>query len=83
MDKLPRFLGMARLRDALGISEFKFRRLCDQYQIPRIVDGRKNLIEVEPAIKVFARVPGIETIISDQGMELIRRVREPEVQAVA
>jgi hypothetical protein len=82
--QLRRYMGMGEFGRHIGLSHFMFRRLCDRYQIPTIDQGRYKYVEVEPAARMLAHVPGIEALMSKQGLELIRGLGEtPQVEEVA
>jgi hypothetical protein len=73
MGELPKYMNMRQMADALGTTSYLFRRLFDKHQLPYIQQGRDNLVEVKPALKILAKVQGIEALLSYKGLELLRK----------
>jgi hypothetical protein len=69
---LPRFMSMKDFEAHVGMSHHLFRRICDRYQIPRVPQGNALMVEVGPTMRTLAEVPGIERLMSDRGVELIK-----------
>jgi hypothetical protein len=73
---IPQFMNIGEFCKYTGLSRWHFMRLCDKYQFPMRPRGTSLLLEVEPTIKVIAKVPGIEMLMSARGLELMGQVRE-------
>jgi hypothetical protein len=68
-------MNMRQMADALGMTKHSFRRLFDRYQLQHIKQGRDNVLDVKTTLKVLAKVPGIEFLISKHGIDLIAKAR--------
>jgi hypothetical protein len=69
---IPQFMNIGEFCRYTGLSRWHFMRICDRYHVPLRPRGGSKSLEVEPTIKVLATVPGIEYLMSDRGLELVR-----------
>jgi hypothetical protein len=77
---IPQFMNIGEFCKYTGLSRWHFMRLRDKHHLPMRPRGTAMLVEVEPAIKALATVPGIEMLMSAQGMELISQVQEEQAE---
>lgn len=75
---IPQYMNIGQFCECTGLSRWNFKRISDRHHLPMIPQGTSMLLEVEPTIKVLATIPGIEMLMSDRGVELIRQMREAE-----
>jgi hypothetical protein len=80
---VPRYMSMKDFEAHIGMSHYLFRRLSDRYQIPRVPQGNALMIEVESTLRTLSEVPGIEMLVSDRGLELIRQLQARQSESAA
>lgn len=72
---LPRYMNMRQMATMLGMTKHSFRRLFDKHQLPHIKQGRDNLLDTKLTLLTLAKVPGIEYLISAQGVLVLQKAK--------
>ena len=78
--QLPKFLNIGRFCEFTGMTRWNFKRVCDKYDLPLVDYGVSKMVEVDAAIRILARVPGVELMLSANGLELIQQLPALEQQ---
>jgi hypothetical protein len=76
-DVFPKYMNVKTFCRYIGLSQFQFRRIRDRQGIPAFEQGQNKFIEIEVAVKALAREPGIEAILSKQGVALLQQFTQP------